>query len=240
MSWNFKFWKRESVGSVEPSGATEGEASEVRKKSAARETAEAVAIAICLALLIRTFAVQAFKIPSSSMEDTLLIGDHLLVNKLAYGIQLPTPAMVKFFGASVPFFETRLSTIWGSVKKGDIVVFKFPNDRGKDYIKRVVAVGGDRIRIKKDSIYINGKRWRSPYAVFKGSQMNQPISNFGPFLVPEGHVFVMGDNRDRSYDSRYWGTVDTKDIKGKAFIIYWSWDSGSGWVRFSRFLDLIY
>jgi signal peptidase I len=206
-----------------------------------RETIEALAIALVLALIIRAFVIQAFKIPSSSMEDTLLIGDHLLVSKFAYGVQVPRPAIISVLGVKIPFFETTLKPVWGSIERGDIVVFRFPGDRFKDYIKRVVALPGDRLLIKDAVVYINGERVVEPYTVFKGPSVPgaELINNYGPFVVPEGQIFVMGDNRDRSYDSRFWGLVDISEIKGKAMILYWSRDPGSGEVRFSRFGDVI-
>ncbi len=219
-----------------------------KKKGHARETVEAIVIAIILALIIRTFLLQAFKIPSSSMEDTLLVGDHLLVNKFSYGLQVPRPAMIKIFGVTVPFFDTRLHNVWGSVGRGDIIVFRYPNDRDKDYIKRVVAIGGDTIQVKRDVVYINGEKSITPKAVFKGSYVrgSSVIRDFGPYKVPVDTVFVMGDNRDNSYDSRYWGledpdsiTVPVSDIKGRALIIYWSWDSVKATIRGSRFFDII-
>ena len=211
------------------------------RKRRLRETAEAVVIALVLALIIRAFVVQAFKIPSSSMEDTLLIGDHILVSKFAYGLQVPRPAMIKVFGLTIPFFETTLWPVWGEIKRGDVVVFRFPRDREKDYIKRVIALEGETIEIRDKEIYINGRKWDDPFGVFKGplGGSSEEVYNFGPYTVPEGHIFVMGDNRDRSYDSRFWGPVDIRDIKGRAFIIYWSWNSNDHWVRFNRIGMLI-
>ncbi len=214
------------------------------KKGAKRELTEAIIVAIVLALVIRTFVVKAFTIPSSSMENTLLIGDYLLVNKLSYGLLLPRPAMVNFMGTRVPFFETRLTPIWSDVEKGDIVVFRYPKERNTDYIKRVVAVGGDTIKVRSDVIYINEKKWETPYAVHKGSKSrgSRVIRNFGPYAVPDGKVFVMGDNRDNSYDSRWWGTVDIKDIHGRAFILYFSRNKdkdADGLVRWGRLFNLI-
>jgi signal peptidase I len=227
---------------------TGADGSKKKKKGQARETVEAIIIAIILALFIRTFILQAFKIPSSSMEETLLVGDHLLVNKFSYGIQVPLPAMITLFGVRVPFFETTLYNTWGSVKRGDVIVFRYPNDTTKDYIKRVVAIGGDIIHINRDVVYINGEVSKTPNAIFKGSYVrgSSIIRDFGPYTIPDGRVFVMGDNRDNSYDSRYWGlenpaniTVPIHEIKGKAFIIYWSWDSVKATIRLSRFLDII-
>ena len=213
------------------------------KKKHAREIAEAVIIALVLALIIRTFVIQAFKIPSGSMEDTLLVGDHIVVSKFAYGIQVPKPAIIKVFGASIPFFETKLIPSWGKVERGDVIVFRFPGDRSKDYIKRVIGLSGDRVELREKVLYLNDARIDDPWGVNKGGLYGEDTEknvNFGPYTVPEGTVFVMGDNRDRSYDSRYWGTVPFKDIKGKAFIIYWSWDRDSHWVRFGRLGDIIH
>ncbi len=212
------------------------------KKQHFREVVEAIVIALVLALFIRTFVVQAFKIPSGSMEDTLLVGDHILVSKFSYGLQLPKPAMIKLLGVTVPFLDTRLVTSWGSVKQGDVVVFRFPGDRSKDYIKRVIGVPGDTVELKDKVIHVNGSKIDDPWGINKGSlygEYSERNVNFGPFKVPEDQVFVMGDNRDRSYDSRYWGPVPIKDIKGRAFVIYWSWNRDNHWVRFSRLAQLI-
>jgi signal peptidase I len=213
-----------------------------KKKKPIRETIEAIIIALVLAMVIRAFGVQAFKIPSSSMEDTLLIGDHILVSKFAYGMQVPRPATITVWGMSVPFFETQLKPIWGSIERGDVIVFRFPGDRTKDYIKRVIGLPGDKVEVKNKKIYINKKLWEDNVGVFKGSQggRSDMADNFGPYTVPKENVFVMGDNRDRSFDSRFWGPVGINDIKGKAFIIYFSWDKRNGTgIRFSRFGDSI-
>ena len=183
-------------------------------KSVVREYAEAIIIAIILALFIRSFVVQAFKIPSGSMLPTLQIGDHLLVNKFIYGVKIPMSGTVL-----VP---------WKSPARDDIVVFRFPKDRSIDYIKRVVGVAGDTIELKNKQLYINGEAVSSPHAHFTNSAIMRasagPRDNMGSVTVPEGSIFVMGDNRDNSYDSRFWGVVDLKDVLGKAFILYWSWD----------------
>jgi signal peptidase I len=178
------------------------------------------------------------------MEDTLLIGDHILVSKSSYGFQLPKPAMIKVFGLTVPFFETELKPLWGKIERGDIAVFRFPGDRARDYIKRVIAVGGDEIEVRDRKIYVNGEPTDDPYALFKGGMPGETgrADNFGPYAVPSGHIFVMGDNRDRSYDSRFWGPVNIKDVKGRAFIIYWSRDPERTWpagIRFGRFAQKI-
>lgn len=185
-----------------------------KKKSVFREYFEAICIAILLALFIRTFVVQAFKIPSGSMLPTLLIGDHLLVNKFIYGIRVPISGKVL-----VPIKDP---------EKGDVVVFKFPKDRSIDYIKRVIGVPGDTVELRNKKVFINGVAVDDPHAHIKTDAILEanasPRDNFGPVLVPEDRIFVMGDNRDNSFDSRFWGFVDQKDILGKAFILYWSWD----------------
>jgi len=201
-----------------------------RQKSALREYGEALVMAVMLALFVRTFVVQAFKIPSGSMLPTLQVGDHILVNKFIYGVRLP------FFGKRV---------LSGSnPQRGDVVVFVYPVDPSKDFIKRVVAVGGDVIQIRDKHVYINGEVWDDPHAFFVDGEArghgSNPRDNYGPVTVPPGHLFMMGDNRDRSYDSRFWGFVDLDEVKGKAFLIYWSWDGGDQWVRWRRLADLIH
>ncbi len=214
-----------------------------KKKRQFRETTQAVVIAVVLALIIRAFVVQAFKIPSGSMEDTLLVGDHILVSKFAYGLQVPKPAMISIFGVRVPFFETHLVRAWGSLHRGDIIVFRFPGDRSKDYIKRVIGLPGDTVEVRERVVYVNGRPLNEHYAVHKGNLYGNDTSagdNFGPYTVPDGRVFVMGDNRENSYDSRFWGTLPMSDIKGKAFIIYFSWDGKSHRPRMGRFLKRLH
>ncbi len=198
------------------------------KKRLLKEYVEAIFTALILALLIRTFVVQAFKIPSGSMIPTLLIGDHILVNKFIYGTKIP--------------FSDKRILIFRKPQRGDIIVFKYPENPKKDFIKRVIAVEGDVIEERNKIIYINGTPIKEPYAYhhdrYIKSREFDPRDNFGPIVVPRGKVFVMGDNRDQSYDSRYWGFVDLKEVKGKAFIIYWSWDPDD-WVRFGRIGRLI-
>jgi signal peptidase I len=186
----------------------------VKKKGLVREYAESIAIAVLLALVIRTYLVQAFKIPSGSMEDTLAIGDHLLVSKFIYGTKLP-------------FIDTRVLTI-RDPRQGDVIVFEYPEDPSKDFIKRVVGVPGDVVEGKEKKVYVNGKPYENPHEVHKEKdiipkEMN-PRDTFAPVTVPAGSYFVMGDNRDRSYDSRFWKFVRRDQIKGLAFIKYWSWD----------------
>jgi len=179
----------------------------VKKKSVFREYAEAAIIAVLLALFIRTFVVQAFKIPSGSMEPTLLVGDHILVNKFIYGVKLP------FIRKTIIPIE--------QPHRNDVIVFIYPMDPSKDFIKRVIGLPGDRIEMLGRSIYINGKLFKDKHGVYTGQY--QPNAHFGPVIVPKGHLFMMGDNRDHSYDSRFWGFVPLESVKGKAFIVYWSW-----------------
>jgi signal peptidase I len=217
----------------------------VREKSVVREYGEAILIAFGLAIFIRTFFVQAYKIPSGSMEPTLLVGDHILVNKLIYGLRMPESILgLTPFPSSLP---------WGTylfkleeVHRGDVIVFVFPVDRSKDFIKRVVGVAGDTVEIKDGMVYLNGVKALDPQAHFEvdpsaRSQLSRR-DNTGPIVVPQGKVFMMGDNRDRSFDSRFWGFVDRNDVEGRALVIYWSWDSDSAWllpVRWSRIGHLV-
>lgn len=197
------------------------------KKQILKEYLEAIITALLIALLIRAYVVQAFKIPSGSMIPTLLVGDHLLVNKFIYGIKLP-------------FTDKRVLVI-RKPQQGDIIVFKYPEDPSRDFIKRVIAVEGDVVEEKNKIVYVNGQPLSEPYIQHTDRNRNpfEPRDNFGPYIVPKNKLFVMGDNRDQSYDSRYWGYVDLKDVKGKALIIYWSWDSEKNMVRFKRIGRLI-
>lgn len=206
------------------------------KKSFWREWGEALFVAAILALIIRSFVIQAFKIPSGSMEDTLLVGDHLLVNKFVYGLQ-------------VPFSDNRVLTI-RHPQQGDVIVFEFPEDRGKsyfqrrDFIKRIVAVPGDTVEVREKRVYVNGKLYEIPQEVHKEAGIipanSNPRDSMAPVTVPSGQYFTMGDNRDRSYDSRFWGFVDESEIKGLAFILYWSWDSEHTRPRWNRIGQLIH
>jgi signal peptidase I len=198
------------------------------KRRIVKEYAEAIITALVLALVIRAYVIQAFKIPSGSMIPTLLIGDHILVNKFIYGTKIP--------------FSDRRVLVFKKPERGDIIVFKYPENPKKDFIKRVMGTEGDVIEEKNKTVYLNGKAILEPYVQHSDSSIrsgeNGPRDNFGPLVVPENKVFVMGDNRDQSYDSRYWGFVDLSEIMGKALIIYWSWDPND-WVRFNRIGRLI-
>jgi signal peptidase I len=201
-----------------------------KKKSSLRENIEAILVAVVLALFIRTFVVQAFKIPSGSMKNTLLIGDHILVNKFIYGIKLP------FIGATlIPIKDPQ---------REDIVVFEYPDDPSKDFIKRVIGVAGDRVEIRDKKVYVNNMPLDQDFAIYTDDRSLPGRDFFGPITVPENSLFVMGDNRDNSHDSRFWGFVKLKAIKGKAFIIYWSWNGENqnsilDYVRWGRMGQLL-
>ena len=197
---------------------------EYSQKGALRENIEAILVAIVIALFIRTFVVQAFKIPSGSMKQTLQIGDHILVNKFIYGVRIPYVRK-----SIIPLKKPQ---------RGDIIVFKYPVDPHKDFIKRVIGIPGDKIEIRNKKLYVNQEQVNDDYGVYTDSRILsaniRPRDNFGPVTVPEKSLFVMGDNRDESFDSRFWGFVDYKALNGKAFIIYWSWDKENFGVRWDR------
>jgi signal peptidase I len=190
------------------------------RKSTLREYFESIVIAVILALFIRTFVVQAFKIPTGSMENNLLIGDHLLVNKFVFG---PSASVVE-----------RTLLPMGTIKRGDVVVFKYPEEPERDFIKRIIGLPGDTIELKLKKVYINGTPLDEPYVHFLEPPSRDGATevtsldvreNFGPVTVSPDHYFAMGDNRDNSADSRYWGQLPRDYIKGKALIIYWSYES---------------
>jgi signal peptidase I len=200
-----------------------------KKKHIVREYAESIIVAIILALIIRTFIVQAFKIPSGSMEDTLAIGDHILVSKFIYGMK-------------IPFTDARILKI-RDPKRGDVMVFVYPEDPSKDFIKRVIGTPGDTIEVKDKKVFVNGELYANPHEVHKEADLfpkeQNPRDNMGPVKVPADSYFMMGDNRDRSYDSRFWGFVKSDKIKGLAFIKYWSWDNEKFRVRWRNIGKLI-
>ena len=194
-----------------------------KKKSKLREYVEIVVTAVVLALIVRALIVQSYHIPSESMENTLLKGDFLFANKFLYG-------------AKVPFVDWRLPKI-RDPKPGDIVIFKFPGDRKTDYIKRCVAIEGQTVELKGTHLFINGVEKPESYAKYLDGDI--PRRDFGPYVVPPGHILCFGDNRDNSYDSRYWGPLDKKLLRGKALFLYFSIDYKKHWVRFARIGDLI-
>ena len=203
-----------------------------KKKNAWRENIEAILIAIVIALFIRTFLVQAFKIPSGSMLETLQIGDQILVNKFIYGVKIPFTNGKNLIPVKKP-------------QRNDVVVFKYPEDSSKDYIKRVIAVAGDTLEIVNKKLYINDKIVTDqPWAQY-GDPRILPgqittRDNLKKITVPANKLFVMGDNRDNSHDSRFWGFVDLSEVRGEAIIIYWSWDKAHFSVRFNRIGTLLF
>ena len=189
------------------------------RKSTLREYFDSIVIALILALFVRTWVVQAFKIPTGSMENNLLIGDHLLVNKFVFG-----PTLSRVDRAVLPVRD---------IRHGDILVFKYPIDPQRDFIKRVVGLPGDTIELKAKKVYINNQPLDEPYVHFltPASEGGEVTSmdvreRYGPVTVPPDQYFVMGDNRDNSQDSRYWGFLPRDHVKGKAMMIYWSYESG--------------
>ena len=205
------------------------------KKSVPREYLESVVVAVILALFIRTFVVQAFKIPTGSMEKNLLIGDHLLVNKVVY-----SPS----FGRLEPMLLPKKP-----IQRGHVVVFKYPEDATRDFIKRVIGLPGETVEIRNKVVYIDGKPLDEPYVRF----LSQPLrpedpeygrgderDTWGPKVVPSGHLLVLGDNRDNSKDSRYWGFLPIDQVKGRELLVYWSYDASrdeyhrTGWLEWLR------
>ncbi len=204
-----------------------------KRKTKWREYGESLLIALIIAIIVRSFFLQAFKIPSSSMEPTLLIGDHLLVNRLSYVVKVPFTDIVLFH--------------LGSPERGDVVVFRYPLERDKDFIKRVIATEGETVEIRDKAIFINGKSIDDPWGHFLDKSIVPsyiaPKDNFGPIRVPKDSLFVMGDNRDRSADSRFWGFVHRDDLVGEALILYFSMNRNASnpieFVRWTRFGKLI-
>jgi signal peptidase I len=200
-----------------------------RSKSLLREYVDTAVYAILLTLLLRVFVVQAFRIPSESMVPTLLVGDFLFVNKFEYG-------------PKIPFTHVRLPGL-DKPRPGDVIVFQFPEEPSRDYIKRCVAVGGQTVEVRDKKLFVEGKERVEPFVVH-GDIHVRPATfdqrdNFGPYTVPPGSLFMMGDNRDNSNDSRYWGPVAFDLVKGRAMFIYWSWDGGRHWPRFPRLFKAI-
>ena len=201
-----------------------------KPKSKLQEYIEAIILAILIAFFIRTFVIQAYKIPSGSMKPTLLIGYHILVTKFNYGVKLP---LIR--STVIPV---------GAPRRGDIVVFIYPEDRSKDFIKRLIGLPGDTIEVRDKKILVNGLPWSDAHGVNVDSLIIpgsvQPRDNFGPVTVPEGSLFVMGDNHDESYDSRFWGFVPMEEVLGKALIIYWSWNHENHGVRWNRIGSILH
>jgi signal peptidase I len=209
------------------------------RKSAVREWVESICVAVILAFFVRTFVVQAFKIPSGSMEPNLLIGDHLLVNKFVFA-----PALTSLERTLLPI---------DPIRRGDIIVFKYPEDPTRDFIKRVIGLPGDTIEMHNKKVYVNGKPLDEPYAHFiyppdegasgaPDTETADLLREFAPMTVPADNYFMMGDNRDNSQDSRYWGFMPRDYVKGKALFVYFSFGEGGGLanIRWSRLLHQIH
>jgi signal peptidase I len=198
--------------SIKPKGNPKSK----RKKSSGggwREYAKLLFAALAIAAVVKTFFLHAYRLPSRSMEDTLLVGDCLLVDKVS-------------FGASLPFFELRLPALT-SPARGDVLLFNYPLDPGKGYVKRCVAVAGQVVEIRDKALFVDGQRVPDPpYSKFLDAHIyrrfENPRDNNGPLTVPEGYVFVMGDNRDNSRDSRHWGMLPLELVLGRTLCVYWS------------------
>src|SRR5271156_4462361 len=225
-------------------------------KSVARQYAESIGIALILAIVMRSSFVEAYVIPSGSMEPTILVGDHILVNKVAYGRRIPRTIA----GLAVPGLSSGKYLVHlGTIHHGDILVFESPRERGLDLIKRVIGLPGDRVQVIDGEVWRNGERIADPHAVFSAREKARSefstTGNFPPgdprqreidaglVVVPPGRLFMMGDNRDNSFDSRFWGFADENDVEGRAVAIYLSWDQGGAgmlpirWNRFGKVLD---
>lgn len=194
-----------------------------QKKSKLREYVEIIGTAVILALVVRALIVQSYHIPSESMEDTLLKGDFLFANKFLYGAKMP---FVDFYFPAVR-----------DPKAGDIVIFKWPGDGKTDYIKRCIAVEGQTVELRGERLFVDGVETKEEYVKYIYGEV--PRNPFGPYTVPKDHILVFGDNRDNSYDSRWWGPVNRKFLRGKALFIYFSLDYKKHWIRFSRIGDII-
>jgi signal peptidase I len=208
------------------------------KKSVAREYLESFLIAVILALFVRTWVFQAFKIPSGSMEPNLQIGDHLIVNKMEFA---PTARAIE--RALLPHRD---------VRRGDVIVFKYPEDPERDFIKRVIGLPGDRVELRNKRVLINGQPLEDPHAYYleppsagRPARPSDVREEYGPVTVPDRQFFVMGDNRDNSQDSRYWGFLPASYVKGRALFIYFSIEEGAsiaslaGGIRWGRILDRV-
>jgi len=201
-----------------------------KRRNQVREYVEAALWALVLTLFLRAFVIQAFRIPSESMLDTLLVGDFLFVNKFEYGPKLPF-THIRFPGIRKP-------------KTGDVIVFQYPQDPSKDYIKRCIATGGQTLEIRDKKVFVDGRGLVEPYVVHIDPTVRSAgydyRDNYPRRTITPGELFMMGDNRDNSNDSRFWGTVAMDLVKGRAMFIYWSWDGERHWPRWSRLLRVIH
>jgi signal peptidase I len=219
--------RRSAADGASPRGRGAG-----TKKSAVREWIEVVVVGLLVVSLFRGVVAQAYQIPSGSMENTLLIGDFLFINKMIYGAELaPGIHGNNLFDIRFPAFR--------KPKRGDIIVFRYPVNPAVDYIKRCIATEGETLEIRDKAVYVDGKKLDEPYAIHSDPRViprgGAPRDNFGPLVVPKGCIFMMGDNRDNSYDSRFWGPLPIDEVKGKAMFLYLSWDGERMMPRFNRF-----
>ncbi len=204
-----------------------------RAKSAFREYFEALVLAVVLTIVVRGLVIQAFRIPTSSMEETLQIGDFLFVNKMVYGSEIDIGV------AGHQLVYHRFPAI-REPRPGDVIVFRFPDAPERDFIKRCVARGGQTVELRDKVLYVDGQAQEESHVVHKDPRVfpreTSPRDNFGPYVVPQGQLFMMGDNRDNSLDSRFWGGLPRTLVKGQAMILYWSWDADRRMPRLSRLL----
>ena len=237
----------EATRAEKPRASTAAAGTRVSTRTSARrvigEYAKAIGLAVLLALVIRQFIVQAFRIPTGSMEKTLLVGDFLFVDKFVYGAKTPDRIHIPLLNVTLADHlpVLKLPAI-RQPRQGDVIVFQFPNDPTQDYIKRCVAVPGDTVQVRNGLLYVDGKEfekhaWHDREKELHGAPQN---ISFGPIVVPPGHVFMMGDNRDNSFDSRFWGPLDEQLIRGRALFIYWSWDADHMRPRLGRIGRIIH
>jgi len=200
-----------------------------KSRSLLREYVEAAVWALALTMFLRAFVIQAFRIPSESMRDTLLVGDFLFVNKFE-------------FGPKIPFTHIRLPGL-RAPRHGDVIVFQYPQDPNKDFIKRCIATGNQTLEVRNKQVLLDGHAIREPYAIHTDPNTRPAGYDdrdfFGPVTVKPNELFMMGDNRDNSNDSRYWGTLDMDLVKGRAMFLYWSWDGERNWPRWNRIFQPI-
>jgi signal peptidase I len=200
-----------------------------KSRSLLREYVEAAIWALALTMFLRAFVIQAFRIPSESMRDTLLVGDFLFVNKFEYG-------------PKIPFTHIRLPGL-RAPRHGDVIVFQYPQDPSKDFIKRCIATGNQTLEVRNKQVLLDGHAIREPYVIHTDPNTRPAGYDdrdfFGPVTVKPNELFMMGDNRDNSNDSRYWGTLDMDLVKGRAMFLYWSWDGERNWPRWNRIFQPI-
>ncbi|HYU07457.1 MAG TPA: signal peptidase I [Thermoplasmata archaeon] len=204
--------------------AHQGPSTDASRRSHPLEFAQAVLVAVVLALFVRTFLLQAFVVPSPSMEKTVLVGDHVIVNKFIFA-PLALPALERLFPCR-------------PVRRGDVIVFKFPEDPRRDFVKRAVALPSDTVEIRSKSVFVNGRRENEPRALHSDPRVwpDEPQlpeglrrrDQIAPLRVPAQSYFALGDNRDNSYDSRFWGPVPASNLKGRPLLVYWSHPAGQG------------